>query len=224
GVATVTLKALRQLGVDPSDATVAVQGFGNVGSISALLLERAGCRIVGISDVHGACWNPHGLNVASVLDHIHTSGSVLGFPGASETSNDGLLTGDATIVIPAALEGQITPEVAERMRCRLVVEGANGPTTPDADTVLRDRGIMLVPDILSNAGGVVVSYFEWVQDLQAFFWEEADINRRLETLMRRAYDTIQSVAEARGAPLRQSPYRLAADKVARATLVRGIYP
>jgi glutamate dehydrogenase (NAD(P)+) len=224
GVATVTLKALSQLGIAPSDATVAVQGFGNVGSISALLLERAGCRIVGSSDVHGAIWNPAGFNVTSVLDHIRTSHSMVGFPGAEETSNDGLLTGDATVLIPAALEGQITPEVAERMRCRLVVEGANGPTSPDADIVLRDRAILLVPDILANAGGVVVSYFEWVQDLQAFFWEEADINRRLENLMRRAYDTIQGVAEAKGITLRQSAYSLAVDKVARATLVRGIYP
>jgi glutamate dehydrogenase (NAD(P)+) len=159
-----------------------------------------------------------------VLDHIRTSGSVLGFPGATETSNDGLLTGEATVLVPAALEGQITPEVAERVRCRLVVEGANGPTTPDADTVLRDRDIMLVPDILANAGGVVVSYFEWVQDLQAFFWEEADINSRLEHLMGRAYDTVEGVAEAKGITLRQSAYSLAVDKVARATLVRGIYP
>jgi glutamate dehydrogenase (NAD(P)+) len=224
GVATVTLKALRQLGIDPYDATVAVQGFGNVGSVSALLLERAGCRVVAISDVNGALYNPAGFNVRSVLDHIHTSGSVLGFPGATETSNDGLLTGEATVLVPAALEGQITPEVAERVRCRLVVEGANGPTTPDADTVLRDRDIMLVPDILANAGGVVVSYFEWVQDLQAFFWEEADINSRLEHLMGRAYDTVEGVAEAKGITLRQSAYSLAVDKVARATLVRGIYP
>jgi glutamate dehydrogenase (NAD(P)+) len=224
GVATVTLKALEQVAIAPSDATVAVQGFGNVGSVSALLLERAGCRVVGVSDVHGAIWNPAGLSIASVLDHVHHNHSVVGFPGASVISNDELLTLEATVVVPAALEGVITPDVAAAMGCVMVVEGANGPTTPDADLVLRDRGILLVPDILANAGGVVVSYFEWVQDLQAFFWEESDINRRLENLMRRAYDTVHGVAEAKHTTLRQAAYSLAVDKVAQATLVRGIYP
>ena len=162
--------------------------------------------------------------MASVLDHVRTSGSVVGFPGAAEIGHVELLTGDATVLIPAALENQILPEVAQVMRCRLVVEGANGPTTPDADEVFKERGILLVPDILANAGGVVVSYFEWVQDLQAFFWEEGDINRRLENLMRRAYDTVHGVAEAKGITLRQAAYSLAVDKVAQATLVRGIYP
>jgi glutamate dehydrogenase (NAD(P)+) len=195
-----------------------------VGSISALLLERAGCRVVAVSDVHGAIYNPAGLSVTSVLDHVHASHSVVGFPAATLISNEELLTADATVVVPAALEGVITPDVAATMRCRVVVEGANGPTTPDADLVLRDRRILLVPDILANAGGVVVSYFEWVQDLQAFFWEESDINQRLENLMRRAYDTVHGVAEAKGITLRQAAYSLAVDKVARATIVRGIYP
>jgi glutamate dehydrogenase (NAD(P)+) len=128
------------------------------------------------------------------------------------------------MVVPAALEGQITVEVARRMSCRLIVEGANGPTTPDADIVLNERGILLVPDILANAGGVVVSYFEWVQNLQAFFWDEDDINARLENLMRRAYDRVNSVAETTQVTMRQAAYSLAVDKVAQATLVRGIYP
>jgi glutamate dehydrogenase (NAD(P)+) len=224
GVATVTLKAMEQLGIARTDATVAVQGFGNVGSISAMLLERAGCRVVGISDVEGAIWNPAGLSVTAVLEHVRTKGCVVGFPGATAINNQQLLTGDATVLIPAALEGQVTPEVAIAMRCRMVVEGANGPTTPDADLVLRDRGILLVPDILANAGGVVVSYFEWVQDLQAFFWEESDINQRLEILMSRSYDTVHRVAETKRITLRQAAYSLAVDKVAQATLVRGIYP
>jgi glutamate dehydrogenase (NAD(P)+) len=139
-------------------------------------------------------------------------------------TNAELLEADVTVVVPAALEGVITPEVAEKMRCRLVVEGANGPTTPDADLVLADRGILLVPDILANAGGVVVSYFEWVQDLQAFFWEEDDINRKLENLMRRAYDKVHAVARDKGVTLRQAAYSLAVEKVASSTLVRGIYP
>jgi glutamate dehydrogenase (NAD(P)+) len=128
------------------------------------------------------------------------------------------------VLIPAALENQIVPEIARRMRCQLVVEGANGPTTPDADQVLHHRGILLVPDILANAGGVVVSYFEWVQDLQAFFWEEEDINRRLENLMRRAYEKVRQVAVEKDFTLRQAAYNLAVEKVAQATQVRGIYP
>jgi glutamate dehydrogenase (NAD(P)+) len=224
GVATVAVRALDQLGIAPSEATVTVQGFGNVGSVSAMLLQRAGCRVVGVCDVEGAVWNPAGLHIPSLLDHVRTSGSVVGFPGSSAIGAHEVLIAECSVVVPAALEGQITPEVAQRMRCKLIVEGANGPTTPDADTVLKERGILLVPDILANAGGVVVSYFEWVQNLQAFFWEEDDINRRLEDLMRRAYDTVQNVAVSKQVTLRQAAYSLAVGKVAQATQVRGIYP
>jgi glutamate dehydrogenase (NAD(P)+) len=224
GVATVTMRALEQLGITPSEATVTVQGFGNVGSVSAKLLERAGCRIVGVCDVEGAVWNPNGLHIPSLLEHVRNSGSVVGFPGASPAGTADVLVGETTVVVPAALEGQITAEVARRMQCRLIVEGANGPTTPDADSVIEARGILLVPDILANAGGVVVSYFEWVQNLQPYFWEEEDINRRLEGLMRRAYDTVHEVAESKHVTMRQAAYSLAVSKVAQATSVRGIYP
>jgi len=224
GVATVTVRALDQLGIAPSEATVTVQGFGNVGSVSAMLLQRAGCRVVGVCDVEGAVWNPAGLDIPSLLDHVRTSGSVVGFAGSSAVGAHEVLIAECTVVVPAALEGQITPEVAQRTKCKLIVEGANGPTTPDADTVLKERGILLVPDILANAGGVVVSYFEWVQNLQAFFWEEEDINRRLEDLMRRAYDTVQDIAVSKQVTLRQAAYSLAVGKVAQATQVRGIYP
>jgi len=224
GVATVTVRALDQLGIAPSEATVTVQGFGNVGSVSAMLLQRAGCRVVGVCDVEGAVWNPAGLHIPSLLDHVRTSGSVVGFAGSSAVGAHEVLIAECTVVVPAALEGQITPKVAQRMQCKLIVEGANGPTTPDADTVLKERGILLVPDILANAGGVVVSYFEWVQNLQAFFWEEDDINRRLEDLMRRAYDTVQDIAVSKQVTLRQAAYSLAVGKVAQATQVRGIYP
>ena len=224
GVATVAVRALDQLGIAPSEATVTVQGFGNVGSVSAMLLQRAGCRVVGVCDVEGAVWNPDGLHIPSLLDHVRTSGSVVGFAGSSAVGAHEVLIAECTVVVPAALEGQITPKVAQRMQCKLIVEGANGPTTPDADTILKERGILLVPDILANAGGVVVSYFEWVQNLQAFFWEEDDINRRLEDLMRRAYDTVQDVAVSKQVTLRQAAYSLAVGKVAQATQVRGIYP
>ncbi|HXA43718.1 MAG TPA: Glu/Leu/Phe/Val dehydrogenase [Candidatus Solibacter sp.] len=224
GVATVTVRALKTLGIAPADATVTVQGCGNVGSVSAMLLERAGCKVIGICDVDGAIWNPNGLHIPALLEHVRESGGVLGFAGGSDAPGEEILTANTTVVVPAALEGQITPEVAAQMRCKVVVEGANGPTTPDADNVLRDRGILLVPDILANAGGVVVSYFEWVQDLQAFFWEESDINLRLENLMRRAFDKVHGIAEVQGITMRQAAYSLAVDKVAQATLVRGIYP
>jgi glutamate dehydrogenase (NAD(P)+) len=224
GVATVTVEALGHMGIPPSNATVAVQGFGNVGSISALLLARKGCKVVGVSDVHGAIWDPSGLDIEDLIPWSRLHKTVVGYPGSMPVSNDELLTGDATVVVPAALEGVITTDIAREARCKLVVEGANGPTTPDADNVFKERGIMLVPDILANAGGVVVSYFEWVQDLQAFFWEEAEINDRLENLMHRAFDQVWGVAQESHSSLREAAYSLALDKVAQATLVRGIYP
>ncbi|MDP9325005.1 MAG: glutamate dehydrogenase, partial [Candidatus Dormibacteraeota bacterium] len=224
GVTTIALKALNKLGIPPSDATVAVQGCGNVGWVSALLLAEAGARIVGISDVHGAIWKPDGFDIKDLGDHLARTDSITGYPGATPISNLELLTGDCTMLVPAALEGQITADVAREMRCTVVVEGANGPTLPDADLVLRDRGVMVVPDILANAGGVVVSYFEWVQALQAFFWEEADVNQRLEGLMRRAFDYVDAVAGEQLTTLRQAAYSIAVEKVANATTVRGIYP
>jgi glutamate dehydrogenase (NAD(P)+) len=224
GVTTVTLKALHELGIDPTAATVAVQGFGNVGSVTATLLARAGCRVVGLSDVNGALWNPEGFDIDDVHVWVGQHRTLAGYPHATPISNEDLLEGEATVLVPAALENQIVPEIARRMRCKVVVEGANGPTTPEADHVLAERDILLVPDILANAGGVVVSYFEWVQDLQAFFWEEEDINRRLENLMRRAYEKVHHVADEKGITLRQAAYSLAVEKVAQATQVRGIYP
>ncbi|MFY9615370.1 MAG: Glu/Leu/Phe/Val dehydrogenase [Candidatus Dormiibacterota bacterium] len=224
GVTTIALKALSKLGIAPGDATVAVQGCGNVGWVSALLLAEAGARIAGISDVHGAIWNPDGFDMKDLGDHLARTGSITEYPNATPISNQELLTADCTMLVPAALEGQITAEVAQEMRCTVVVEGANGPTVPDADLVLRERGVMVVPDILANAGGVVVSYFEWVQALQAFFWEEADVNQRLEGLMRRAFDYVDTVAGEQLTTLRQAAYSIAVEKVANATTVRGIYP
>ena len=224
GVATVTVEALKRMGIAPSDATVAVQGFGNVGSISALLLARFGCKVVGVSDVHGAIWDPFGLDIADLIPWSKAHKTVVGYPGSVLIGNAELLTGDATVLVPAALEGVVTYDVAREAKCRLLVEGANGPTTPDADEVFKERGILLVPDILANAGGVVVSYFEWVQDLQAFFWEEGEINGRLENVMDRAFDQVWNVAAGSHTTLREAAYSLALDKVAQATEVRGIYP
>ncbi|MFN2464253.1 MAG: Glu/Leu/Phe/Val dehydrogenase [Candidatus Dormibacteria bacterium] len=224
GVTAVTVHLLQKLGIAPSEATVAVQGFGNVGSISALLLARAGCKVVGVSDVHGAIWMPEGLDVEDLIRWSREHRAVVGYPGSTAISNIELLTGQATVLVPAALEGAITADIAREARCHVVVEGANGPTTPEADEVFKERKILLVPDILANAGGVVVSYFEWVQDLQAFFWEEGEINKRLENLMHRAFEMVWTVAEEKRGSMREAAYSLALDKVAQATLVRGIYP
>ena len=226
GVAAVTVQALAKMGMAPADATVAVQGFGNVGSISALLLARAGSRVIGLSDVRGAIWDPSGagFDIVDIQGWVKDHRTVVGYPGSVPVSNGELLTGDATVLVPAALEGVLTTAIAREARCKLVVEGANGPTAPDADLIFKARNILLVPDILANAGGVVVSYFEWVQDLQAFFWEEGEINRRLENLMHRAFATVWGVAEQKQGTLREAAYSLALDKVAQATLVRGIYP
>jgi glutamate dehydrogenase (NAD(P)+) len=224
GVTSVALAALVRLGIPPAGATVAVQGFGNVGSVSALLLAAAGCRVVALSDVHGAIRDPDGFDIHAVIEHVAKHRTLAGYPGSIAISNDELLTSEVTVLVPAALENQITAEVAPRMRCRLVVEGANGPTTPDADAILERKGVIVVPDILANAGGVVVSYFEWVQDLHAFFWEERDVNLRLEALMGKAFDTVAGVADQDRGTLRQAAYSLAVEKVAQATQVRGIYP
>jgi len=224
GVRSVTLQALAGLGVAPADATVAVQGFGNVGSVSATLLAESGCRVVALSDVSGGVRNPAGFDMDEVAAWVREHRTLKGLPGAQPISNEELLTSEVTVVVPAALENQVRAEVAREARCRLIVEGANGPTTPEADAILAERGVGLVPDILANAGGVLVSYFEWVQDLHSFFWEEADINARLESLMKRAYVEVDEVAGRGGWSMRQAAYTIAVDKVAQATLVRGIYP
>ena len=225
GVMVVTLEACRRMGIEPTDSTVAIQGFGNVGSVSAQLLHEQGFKVVAVSDVFGGIHNPQGLDVLELLEHVRINGRVTGFPGATETiTNAGLLELPVTILIPAALENQLTMDNAAKVQARLVVEAANGPTTPEADDVFHQRGVTLVPDILANAGGVTVSYFEWVQDLQSFFWEESEINGRLTRIMQRAYDQVDELAGEHSTTLRMGAYCLAVKRVADATSVRGIYP
>jgi glutamate dehydrogenase (NAD(P)+) len=224
GVMLVAREAARLFGLPWEGATVAVQGFGNVGSVAARLLQAAGCRVVAVSDVRGGIYADRGLDIAAVQQHAAATGSVVGFPGATAVSNAELLELPVTILVPAALEGQITAANASRIRARMIVEGANGPTTPEADAVLARNGVVVVPDILANAGGVVVSYFEWVQDLQAFFWDEAEINRRLERLMVQALHQVAATARATGLDLRQAALQRAVQRVAEALTVRGIYP
>jgi glutamate dehydrogenase (NAD(P)+) len=224
GVAIVTREALARMGRSLEGARVAVQGFGNVGRVSALLLHQAGARLVAVSDSSGGTLNPVGLDPFSLERHKQQSGALVDYPGGEPIDNQALLAADCDVLIPAALEQQITDGNAERIRARLIVEGANGPTTPEAERILADRGIIVVPDILANAGGVTVSYFEWVQDLQAFFWTAEEIDQRLEQLMRRAFQAVTGAAEQRGVDLRLAALILAVERVADAIMTLGIYP
>jgi glutamate dehydrogenase (NAD(P)+) len=223
GVMFTTLDACRRLGIDPRRATVVVQGAGNVGYTSAKLLAEAGCRVIAISDSSGGVYNANGIDLAAVAHEKERSGAING-KGGEPITNAELLELPCTILVPAALEGQITARNAPRIKAQIVAEGANGPTTPDADEILRERNITVIPDILANAGGVTVSYFEWVQDLQEFFWEESEINNRLEQILRKAYQQVAAISEERKITLRQAAYCVAVARVARATTVRGIYP
>jgi glutamate dehydrogenase (NAD(P)+) len=224
GVQFVTIDAMRDLGMRPEDCSVVIQGFGNVGSISARLLHELGCKIVAVSDISGGVYNANGIDVHRALRYSKEHGHLRGLPDAEAVTNAELLELPCDILVPAALENQLTAKNASRIKARLIIEAANGPTTPEADHILNDRGIMIVPDILANAGGVTVSYFEWVQDLQRFFWAEHEINDRLESIMTRAYHASRAKAEEQDTNLRMGAYLLAVARVAEATEIRGVYP
>jgi glutamate dehydrogenase (NAD(P)+) len=224
GVSVITREACKALGMELKGARVVIQGFGNVGSISAKLLHEMGCKIVGLSDVYGAIHNPDGIDVPLALRYSQEHGALKGMPGAKEIDGKAVLELPCDILIPAALEGQITHQNAPRIHARLIVEAANGPTTTEADAILAERGVHVVPDILANAGGVTVSYFEWVQDLQHFFWAEDEINHRLEHIMVRSFAAVQAKREEQNCGYRMAAYLLAVARVAEATQVRGIYP
>jgi glutamate dehydrogenase (NAD(P)+) len=226
GVSIATREAARTINLPLEGAKVVVQGFGNVGSVSARLLYDMGCKVVAVSDVYGGIYNPNGLHINNLLNYTRTSPNqtVVGYPEAETITGTEVLTLPCDILIPAALENQIHQENADRIKARLVVEGANGPTSPEADRILQDRGILLVPDILANAGGVTVSYFEWVQDRQAFFWSEAEINQRLLEVMVNSFAQVYSISQRENVDMRTGAYLLAIGRVAEATSVRGIYP
>ena len=224
GVMFIALEACKRLGIDPKQSTVAIQGFGNAGSVAARLMADQGFTVVAISDSHGAIHNPAGLDVGSVIAYKQVTGSVTGFPGATAIPAEQVLEVPCDVLVPAALENQVTAENAGRIKARLVLEAANGPLTPDADLILEQRGVTAVPDVLANAGGVTVSYFEWVQDLQSFFWDEDEINARLEKVMHRAFTEVWGMSTERGVSLRRAAYLLAIQRVAEATTDRGIYP
>ena len=230
GVAIAAIETLKRLGRDPKDTRIAVQGYGNVGFYAAhILTQEYGCRVVGISDVSGGLYNPSGLPLCSVNDYVtHNPGKLLSdyaINGHVERiSNEELLALDVDVLIPAAIENQITIDNAELIQAQVLVEGANGPTTFEADAILRERGIHVVPDILANAGGVIVSYLEWVQDLQWFFLEVGEVHKRLRDVMERAFEEVWSLAERRQIDLRSAAYLLAVQRVAEAINQRGIFP
>lgn len=223
GLLFTTGATLRARGRGLEGATVAVQGFGNVGSNAARLLHAAGARIVAVSDVSGAIHDPGGLNLPSLLAYQREAGTLQGFPGASQIDNETLLRLPVDVLLPAALEGQIYAGNASEVRAGIIVEGANGPTTPEADEILARRGVLVVPDILANAGGVVVSYFEWVQDRYGYFWPEADVNARLEEKMMEAFFAVRSTAGRFNVDLRTAAYILAVDRILEARALRGLY-
>jgi glutamate dehydrogenase (NAD(P)+) len=205
-------------------SSVAIQGFGNAGSLAAKLFAEKKARVIAISDSRGGVFNSRGIDPLKAMRYKERSGTVVGMPGTSRISNDELLTMKCDILIPAALENVITLNNADQIKAKIVAEAANGPTTPHADEVLARKGIMLLPDILANAGGVTVSYFEWVQDLQSFFWSEAEVNAKLESVMRRAFQEVHESARKHRTHMRTGAYCLAVGRVADATLVRGLFP
>ena len=216
-------EALRYYGGKLEGTTFAIQGFGNVGSSAARLLHGAGARIVAISDVSGGIYNAKGIDVERLLEYVKKAKFVSGFPDAEAMTNEELLECRCDVLLPAALEGQITEKNAGRIRAKMVLEGANGPTTPEGDAILMERGIKVVPDILANAGGVVVSYFEWVQDRYGYFWKEKEVRARLEEMMVAAFGHVAAAAERHQVDLRMAAYILAVDRVAEAKRLRGLY-
>jgi glutamate dehydrogenase (NAD(P)+) len=205
-------------------ATVAIQGYGNAGSIAATLLAAEGSKIIAVSDSTGGIHNPAGLDPAKVGAWKQEHGTVVGFPGSTEVTNQEILEVECDILVPAALENQITKHNAPRIQARVIAEAANGPTTPEADEILYDRGVFLIPDILCNAGGVTVSYFEWVQDMQSFFWTEGRINESLKEIMDQAFAAVHAMAERHEVDMRTAAYMVAVARVAEATTLRGLYP
>jgi glutamate dehydrogenase (NAD(P)+) len=224
GCLFVIRSACEVTGVRLNRATVAIQGFGNAGSIAAELLAAAGATIVAVSDSRGGILNRAGLNVPQLLAHKTKTGSVVAFPGSDPISTEAVLELQCDILIPAALENQITLENVDHIQARIIAEAANGPTTPDADVILHQRGVLVIPDILANAGGVTVSYFEWVQDLQELFWDEDDVNRRLERVMVKAFTDVHASAKKYNVDMRIGAYIVGIERVANAMRTRGIWP
>lgn len=224
GVAYCARRAVAHIGLKSEHPTVVVQGFGNVGSITARLLWDTEYKIIAVSDVFGGIYNPKGLDIPKLQEHVAATGKVAGFEGSQKISNEELLALECDVLVPAALGDQINDETVKSVNCKIVVEGANGPTSPEADRVLHERGVLVVPDILANAGGVTVSYFEWVQGLMHLFWSEEEVNNRLERIMGRACDQVFELSAQTGLRPRMSALRIGIGRLAEAKRLRGLYP
>ena len=224
GIVYVLYQAVHRLGQEIKGRKVIVQGFGNVGGVAARMLWRDGAVIQGVSDYKGGVWNSQGLDIRALEQHVKETDSVVGFPGADLISNKDILEQPCDILLPAATGSQIREDNADRIQAQVVVEGANGPTTPEADVILHNRGILVIPDILANAGGVVVSYFEWVQGLQFFFWKESEITSRLQEIMARAFTRVWNISKKEHVNLRTAALMEGIRRVADAHQVRGLYP
>jgi glutamate dehydrogenase (NAD(P)+) len=224
GVFIAAREAGMRTGVPMDGARVVVQGFGNVGGVAARIFRESGAKVIAVQDVGGSIVNPAGIDISAALAHVATHGSLGGFFGAEPVSDDDFWQLECEYFVPAALEGQVTPERARNMRTKIIVEGANGPTTPAADDILHERGILVIPDVLANAGGVTVSYFEWVQDFSSFFWSEEEINARLESIMIKAFDAIWQTAQERKVSNRTAAFIIACQRVLAAREQRGLYP
>ena len=223
GVSIVAREAARHVGFEVAGSRVAIQGFGNVGSVSAVLLQRMGARIVAVTDWKGGVCAERGLDVDAMVEYARQHRTIEGFPGGQPLTNDELFRLDVDILVPAALENQITITNARDVRARLVIEGANGPTTPEAHRLLHERGVFVVPDIVANAGGVTASYFEWVQNRHGYFWSEEEVNERLERKIMTAFETVVKTARRYRVDLRTAAYVVAIDRVATVTRMRGMY-
>jgi glutamate dehydrogenase (NAD(P)+) len=224
GVMYIAEATLKHLGMPVDEARVVIQGYGKVGAPAVRMLTQLGCTVIAVSDVQGGVFNPRGLSPAGLAAHRAQAGTVAGYEGGEPVTNAELLELECEVLIPAALEGVLTEENADRVKAKMIVEAANGPTTPEADQIFHDRGILVVPDILANAGGVTVSYFEWVQDLQAYFWTEDEVNARLRSILERSYVDVIDLAEDRKTSMRTSATILGVSRVAEAHVTRGLFP
>ncbi|HEY6212152.1 MAG TPA: glutamate dehydrogenase, partial [Vicinamibacterales bacterium] len=223
GIMIATREAAKHVGFDLKGARIAVQGFGNVGSVSADLLAKQGARIVAVTDWKGGVYNDRGIDVPKLMQHVQQHRTVDGFPGGDALPGDKLWGLDVEVLLPAALENQITIDNAPSIKAKIVMEGANGPTTPDAHRYLHDHGVFIIPDILANSGGVTTSYFEWVQDRYGYFWTEAEVNERLERKMCEAFDDVLQMAKKYNVDMRTAAYVVAINRVATVTRMRGMY-
>ena len=215
---------MERIGLKPEDMNVVVQGFGNVGSYYALFMHQQGSKVIAVSDSGGGIYNPKGIDIPSAIAHKQERGTLKGLANVEPISNEEILLLDCDILAPCGLEQVITEQNADKVKARIVCEGANGPTTPAADEILEDKGVLVLPDVLANAGGVVVSYFEWVQGLQEYFWKEDEVNAKLKEIVDKAFEETWHIHTSRDMSMRLAAYGLAVERVAEATMTRGLYP